>query len=399
MENINELKLKIKELEKKVKVSKQSLEQFSLIKKKHKEALEFLAKQKQFTASVIESNQNAIIAIDKNEKVVIFNNSAEKIFGFTKKEMLNKNTLHNIVPDKFLKSHQYAVNNFIQTKKSIGIINNQIELEGKKKDGTLFPIRISFGVDLKDDNMIIIANIDDITVERKQLQILQQQSKLASMGEMIGAIAHQWRQPLSTVSTSIQNLEYDFEDGYLNDEKFVERFIEKNKKTIKFMSRTIDDFRGFFRLDKEKQDFNVKEITQSVIEMQSAQLKSYNILLNLVGDEFIYYGFQSEYSQVILNIINNAKDALIQNNIQNPTIDIDMKDKIVTITDNAGGIPKNIIDRIFEPYFTTKEQGKGTGMGLYMSKMIVEENMQAKLYVENIENGAMFIINLKDINE
>ena len=399
MENINELKLKIKELEKKVKVSKQSLEQFSLIKKKHKEALEFLAKQKQFTASVIESNQNAIIAIDKNQKVVIFNNSAEKIFGFTKKEMLNKNTLHNIVPDKFLKSHQYAVNNFIQTKKSIGIINNQIELEGKKKDGTLFPIRISFGVDLKDDNMIIIANIDDITVERKQLQILQQQSKLASMGEMIGAIAHQWRQPLSTVSTSIQNLEYDFEDGYLNDEKFVERFIEKNKKTIKFMSRTIDDFRGFFRLDKEKQDFNVKEITQSVIEMQSAQLKSYNILLNLVGDEFIYYGFQSEYSQVILNIINNAKDALIQNNIQNPTIDIDMKDKIVTITDNAGGIPKNIIDRIFEPYFTTKEQGKGTGMGLYMSKMIVEENMQAKLYVENIENGAMFIINLKDINE
>jgi len=140
MKNTDELKLQIKELEKKVKVSKQSLEQFGLIKKKHQETLDFLAKQKQFTISVIESNQNAIVAIDKNQKVVVFNASAEKIFGFTKKEMLYKDALHNIVPDKFLESHQNAVNNFIKTKKSTGIINNQIEFEGKKKTGQYFQL-------------------------------------------------------------------------------------------------------------------------------------------------------------------------------------------------------------------------------------------------------------------
>jgi signal transduction histidine kinase len=230
----------------------------------------------------------------------------------------------------------------------------------------------------------------------KQLQALQQQSKMASMGEMIGAIAHQWRQPLNTISTSIQNLEYDYMDGYLNDEKFVSEFIEKNKKTIKFMSKTIDDFRNFFRVDKDKHNFNIKETTLSVVDMQSAQLKSYNITLNLVGDEFIHYGPQSEYQQVILNIINNAKDVLIEKKIQTPVINInlDSKAKTITIKDNAGGIPNNIINRIFEPYFTTKEQGKGTGLGLYMSKMIIEDNMGGSLSVKNSKNGAVFTIYL-----
>jgi signal transduction histidine kinase len=185
---------------------------------------------------------------------------------------------------------------------------------------------------------------------------------------MIGAVAHQWRQPLNVVSTSIQNLKYDFKDGHLNDEKFIKEFIEQNKKTIKFMSKTIDDFRNFFRIDKEKKDFNIRDITQSVIDMQSSQLELYNITLNITGDDFICNGLESEYQQVILNLINNAKDALIENNIDNPTINIKLENEKIYIEDNAGGIPLNIINRIFEPYFTTKEQGKGTGMGLYMSK-------------------------------
>ncbi len=230
----------------------------------------------------------------------------------------------------------------------------------------------------------------------KQLQTLQQQSKMAQMGEMIGAIAHQWRQPLNIISTSIQNLKYDYKEGALEDEAFVKSFIDKNKKTIKFMSATIDDFRNFFRLDKEKSDFNVKEMTESVISMQSFQLKSNNISLTISGDEFIFNGFKSEYQQVILNLISNAKDALIENNIQNPTIKIELKNNIITIEDNAGGVSDKVIDRIFEPYFTTKEQGKGTGMGLYMSKMIIEDNMNAELKVTNGSYGAIFSI---DFNE
>jgi len=231
----------------------------------------------------------------------------------------------------------------------------------------------------------------------KQLQVLQQQSKMAQMGEMIGAIAHQWRQPLNAVSTGIQNLKYDFKDGNLNNEEFIKDFIDKNKKTIKFMSKTIDDFRSFFRIDKERIDFKVKEATQSVIDMQSTQLKNHNITLNISGDEFIYNGLQSEYQQVILNLINNAKDVLIENEIDTPTIDIILENNKIYVQDNAGGIPNDIISRVFEPYFTTKDQGKGTGMGLYMSKMIIEDNMGGNLSVINKNNGALFCIKLKSL--
>jgi signal transduction histidine kinase len=131
--------------------------------------------------------------------------------------------------------------------------------------------------------------------------------------------------------------------------------------------------------------------------MQSAQLQECNISVNFIGEDFIYYGLQSEYQQVILNLINNAKDALEENNMENGTINIKLENNTITIQDNAGGIPKDIITRIFEPYFTTKEQGKGTGMGLYMSKMIIEENMGCKLNVTNGKDGAEFCIDFNKI--
>jgi len=160
------------------------------------------------------------------------------------------------------------------------------------------------------------------------------------------------------------------------------------------MSKTIDDFRDFFRVDKAKSDFKVKETIQSVVSMQSAQLKNHHISLNISGDQFICNGLQSEFQQVILNLINNAKDILIEKTIKNPTINITIKDKTIFIEDNGGGIPQDIINRIFEPYFTTKEQGKGTGMGLYMSKMIIEDNMGGELSVVNSDVGARFRISL-----
>jgi C4-dicarboxylate-specific signal transduction histidine kinase len=161
------------------------------------------------------------------------------------------------------------------------------------------------------------------------------------------------------------------------------------------MSKTIDDFRSFYRTDKERKEFKVKETIRSVIDMQSAQLKDHDINLDISGDEFIYNGLQREFQQVILNLVNNARDALIENNIKNPTIDIKLQNNQITVGDNAGGIPKDIIDRIFEPYFTTKEQGKGTGMGLYFSKMIIEDNMGCSLEVLNKNNGAYFCIDFR----
>jgi len=236
---------------------------------------------------------------------------------------------------------------------------------------------------------------DKTTENIKQLEVLQQQSKLASMGEMIGAIAHQWRQPLNELSIAIQNVKYDYEDG-LVDEEYLNEFTESAKKIIMFMSNTINDFRNFYRIDKTKELFDVKEAIEKTVFMQQAQLQNNNITIEITGDSFEVNGYKNEFQQVILNLINNAKDILLEKNISDAKITIKLKENSVLISDNGGGIPSNVIDRIFEPYFTTKEEGKGTGMGLYMSKLIIEDNMKAKLRVHNDANGAEFRI---DFNE
>jgi PAS domain S-box-containing protein len=225
----------------------------------------------------------------------------------------------------------------------------------------------------------------------KQRELLQQQSKLAEMGEMVGAIAHQWRQPLNEIAIRTQNLEYFYEDGDV-DKAFIDKFVQDNMKTINFMSKTIDDFRGFFRVDKQKERFDVKKSIEATISLLSAQLKDHNITLEIEGESFEIDGYHSEFQQVILNIITNAKDALSQNGVKDADIKIVLQDKKIMIRDNAGGVDEKLLDRIFEPYFTTKEQGKGTGMGLYMSKLIIENNMDGKLEVENIKDGAQFSI-------
>ncbi|UCM99960.1 PAS domain-containing protein [Sulfurimonas sp. SWIR-19] len=222
-------------------------------------------------------------------------------------------------------------------------------------------------------------------------KMLQEQAKLAAMGEMVGAIAHQWRQPLNSLNINIQNLDDDYEEGLI-DKEFIDEFIDKQTQTINFMSQTIDDFRNFFRVDKVKQDFWVKQSIENTLSLVNAQLKSHNIEISLQGEDFMLHGVEGEFQQVILNIVSNAKDAIVHNHKEYGKIDITLKDKKIIITDNGGGIPEEIIKRVFEPYFTTKEQGMGTGVGLYMSKIIIEQNMGGRLHVSNTKEGAEFII-------
>ena len=233
----------------------------------------------------------------------------------------------------------------------------------------------------------------DTAVEenRKKDEILQTQSKLAAMGEMIGAIAHQWRQPLNTLGLNIQLLIEDYLDGKI-DEEYLENFEEKQMNIIKFMSKTIDDFRNFFKVDKQKEKFSAKKAIEDVLEIVSAQLKNNNIEIILDGEDFEIDGYPSEFKQVILNLINNAKDAIFEKNIPNGKIIITLKNKSISIEDNAGGIPENIKNRIFEPYFTTKENG--TGIGLYMSNQIINR-MGREINFTNTKNGAKFIIRCK----
>ncbi len=159
-------------------------------------------------------------------------------------------------------------------------------------------------------------NKKSIKESEEKDRILHQQNKLASMGEIIGNIAHQWRQPLNALGINIQNLEDDYEDGLVN-KGFLENFIDKNMKIIRYMSNTIDDFRNFFKIDKAKSNFSIKNIIQQAIDIQSAILKNSGIKVVLDGEDFILNGYESEFKQVILNLLNNAKDAILENEIQN----------------------------------------------------------------------------------
>jgi signal transduction histidine kinase len=231
---------------------------------------------------------------------------------------------------------------------------------------------------------------------RKNEQLLIQQSRQAAMGEMIGNIAHQWRQPLNALGLVLQNIYFSYQMDELDDE-FMEKSIEKGKKLTTTMSKTIDDFRDFFKPNKLKEHFMISDIVHNTIDLIDASFKNHNITLETELDDTLELeGYPSEFSQVLLNILSNAKDALLQRNPPVKTVKIksyhDGKHMVIEISDNAGGIPADVIERIFDPYFTTKEEGKGTGIGLYMSKTIIEQNMDGYLQVQNNDKGAVFTI-------
>jgi signal transduction histidine kinase len=237
---------------------------------------------------------------------------------------------------------------------------------------------------------------------REKDEIMLQQSKLADMGEMIGAIAHQWRQPLNVLALNIQMLEDMAADGEL-DEANVEAFVEKNMKTIQFMSKTIDDFRNFYRSDNKREIFDLKEAVEATLSLQRAQLEAREIALETDLSEVKVEGYPNELMQVILNLISNARDAIeqrrerekgFQGKIRIMCGERDGK-AILRIEDNGGGIPKEVLERIFEPYFTTKEVGKGTGLGLHMARRIVEEKMGGRIRVLDSGEGAVFEIVLE----
>ncbi|RBQ29917.1 HAMP domain-containing sensor histidine kinase [Aliarcobacter vitoriensis] len=252
-------------------------------------------------------------------------------------------------------------------------------------------------------NMInnVIENLEDkiqreIKQRLKQEQILIQQSKLAAMGEMIGNIAHQWRQPLAQISAIHMNMKvtYDFDNftkEYLNIK------IKEANQLTSYMSQTIDDFQNFFRPQGEKEFFSIEKACKDSYFIVSSSLKYHGIELNFdIKDNINILGYKNEYSQVILNLISNAKDIILERKVKDPLINIEIKSgkkfAIVKIQDNAGGIDENIIDKIFDPYFTTRHKTQGTGIGLYMAKNIIERNMNGYINVKNNDKGAIFIV-------
>ncbi|MEW6218900.1 MAG: PAS domain-containing protein [Thermodesulfobacteriota bacterium] len=266
---------------------------------------------------------------------------------------------------------------------------------------------------LRELNRTLEARVEEETRARLDKErLLVQQSKLAAMGEMLGAIAHQWRQPLNAVAVIVQDVQDAFSAGLL-DGAYLRRATTQAMAQICFMSRTIDDFRNFFQPDKARTLFDAKKAVVRVLELLSPQLASHDILWSLTclvhqtsfgpGEEveecpaMHLYGFENELKQVFLSLLGNAQDAILarraacgQPEHGRVQVSFAREDSrvVIRVADNGGGIPDLLLDRVFEPYFSTKEPGQGTGIGLYMAKMIIEKNMGGSLSVRNTGDGA-----------
>ncbi len=280
------------------------------------------------------------------------------------------------------------INFYILAHILISLINGLLFLEKENATKEL--------LDLNNNLKYLIEQ--EVKKNREKEVLMLQQSRLAKMGEMINMIAHQWRQPLNNLAIINQTILLKYKRRTLND-KVISDFKKDSNSQIKQMSTTIDDFRNFFKPNKEKDKFNVSTVIEETIKIVSPMLNDFNININInAKKDVLIHAYKNEFGHVILNIINNAKDALIEQKIKNKKISIDLKESqdriLLNIQDNAGGIPKTIINDIFNPYFSTKESKNGTGLGLYMSKLIIEEHMNGVLKVSNTKEGALFHIEI-----
>jgi len=346
----------------------------------------FIKKEKNLEKSyhqieaVINTTIESII-VSQNYKCIDFNESALKLFKITNKhDALGKHPLDFIAQE----SKELV-------KKKIILDNADLyEAMIVTMDGEKIPVLLKGTNIIVDGKYLRISSIIDISELKDRESKLISQSKLASMGEMIGNIAHQWRQPLSVISTSATGMHMQKEMGLLTDDEFY-KYCEVINEHSQFLSQTIDDFRNFIKGDSKPVRFDLKNDTDSFIKLVDATIKRNNITIILDLEENIHIqGYPNELIQCFMNIFNNAKDALVENNNEDDRFIfisqiISENNVIIEFKDNAGGIPEDIINKVFEPYFTTKHKSQGTGLGLHMSYNLVTNGMKGTLEVKNDE--------------
>jgi PAS domain S-box-containing protein len=266
---------------------------------------------------------------------------------------------------------------------------------------------LSLGLDLLKDRELrkeaeralrLEANAHEATMKelRDKEQALIDQGRQAAMGAMVGNIAHQWRQPLNSLAITIQKQLLYFDLGKF-DRPTLERGIGESMRLIDHMSQTIDDFRDFFKPNREKVRFSARDSIAKTLSLLGGAFEAQKIEVELdARDDAVLNGYPNEFSQALINIIINAKDALLERKVADPRISLSLGKTggkiVIVVADNAGGIPEDILDKIFTPYFSTKADGSGTGLGLSMSKTIVEKSMGGRLSVRNASGGAEFRI-------
>jgi len=235
----------------------------------------------------------------------------------------------------------------------------------------------------------------EVQQRETQEQMLLQQCRLASMGEMIDSIAHQWRQPLMNINAILMNMERGIEIKE-NPKEYLETKMDEVITLTTHMSQTIEDFRALLKANKQKVHFFIGKSIRHALELFDGLLRDIDVQVTPV-EKLTFYGYNNELIQVIIIILSNAIDVLNTHNIQSKQIAIEVKVEkqlFISIEDNAGGIEEKYLQKIFDPYFTTKERNGGTGLGLYIAKIIIEQNMHGKLSVVNTKQGAKFTIQI-----
>jgi PAS domain S-box-containing protein len=237
---------------------------------------------------------------------------------------------------------------------------------------------------------------EELERSREKDKLMLQQSRFAAMGEMIGNIAHQWRQPLNKLGIVMQLLQMEQEKGAMTNE-LMEQRVESGMGLLLGLSRTIDDFRNFFRPEMAAAPFSLSGAVRKTVGFFEASCADCGIKISIEGEsERIYDGHVNQFCQALLNILINARDALLETGAGQPLIVVGMRDEelrsVLTVWDNAGGIDPAIIGKIFDPYFTTRGKGNRTGIGLYMAKTIIDQNMRGRIFARNFEGGAEFRI-------
>lgn len=380
--------VKRKEAEKELKIANNSLE-------KRKKELE----------TIIKEAPNPIILHQEDGKIILINQAWIDSSGYSLKETPTiddwvNNMYVDIKTKTFIKKHIKTL--YSITKK---IDEGEFTFLNKNRDLVTWQFS-SAPFELINGKRTVISSAMDITELKKKESMLRQQSKMASMGEMIGNIAHQWRQPLSIISSGATGMSIKKECDVLTDEEF-KKICNLINDNAQYLSKTIDDFRNFLKNDRNFVEFNLKELFESFLNLVQPGLNKHHINLIINVDSSIQIkGYPNELIQCFINIFNNSKDVLEESSMDQKIIIIDTLKKerniVISFKDNAGGIPQNILDRVFEPYFTTKHPSKGTGLGLSMTYNLITEGMKGTIQAKNVSfnferqsyHGAKFIITL-----
>ena len=367
-----------------------------------------------------ESLRDPFVQVGMDGRIIEFNDLYCHMLGYSPEEM-RELTYQELTPESWHPLEARIVQEQIIARG----YSDVYEKEYRRKDGTIFPVelRTILARDAAGRPSGMWAIVRDITDRKKaeealkalndelegrvvqrttelreKDQLLLLQSRQAAMGEMIGNIAHQWRQPLNNLGLMIQHLLLLYDCNEFSRE-VLDINVSKSMKIIAQMSKTIDDFRNYFRPDKEKVEFKLSEAVTDTLSLLADGFKNHLITVEVAAkNDPAIRGFRNEFAHALLNILNNAKDVLLERQTRDPrvmiTIDSEGSCAVLTVADNAGGISEEILGKVFEPYFTTKGPQQGTGVGLFMSKTIIEKNMGGRLTVRNTADGAEFRIEL-----